>query len=407
LKDLKVTSPCTQDWEEMSGNEKIRFCSHCDLSVNNLSEMTRKEVKQLVKLSDGRLCVRYIQHPKTKAPVFADKFHQITRRTGIAAGVLGATLAASSLTYAQGDVGELRRTRTEKPATVTRISKLTYFDPIEDDKDKSQPAGTGKISGTVTDQTGAVIPESLVKITFGKISKITVTDENGFYVLENIPQGNYELSAKAPNFKDYIIPQVKIEKNSNETINVPLEVDGVATVVGAITVSFTITKPLINATIENKIKEVRSLIARGINVNDQDKGFAMRTALHAAVEENNLKIVTILLNAGADVNLLDEDGNTPLMMLNDETNSEIIKLLVNHGTDPNIQNKDGKRSALLNAAMEDNFKAMRILIEAGAKVNLKDEDGDTALDLTDDEKIRQLLIAYGAVEKSETEPVNN
>ncbi len=43
------------------------------------------------------------------------------------------------------------------------------------------------------------------------------------------------------------------------------------------------------------------------------------------------------------------------------------------------------------------------MIEAGADVNLRDDDGDSALDIVDDEKTGKLLIAYGALEKNENE----
>lgn len=390
-KDLKVVSPCTEDWEAMSGNEKVRFCSHCELSVNNLSEMTKQEAKKLARDSDGRLCVRYIKHPKTQAPVFADKLYKITRQTGIAAGVLGASLAATSLTYAQGTSGEILRTRTETP-TVSKSDNAF-------EKDKTSN-GSGKISGAVTDQAGAVIPNALVKITSGNFSKSTMSDSNGSYLFENIPIGTYEILFNAPGFSEHLVKKVTVQDKSYESINVQLEVQKVF-VSGAIAFTQIIENPLIQAVYNEKEKEVRSLIARGTDVNAKDKGFSSRTALHTAVEENNLKIVSILLNSGADVNLLDENGNTPLMMLDEETNVEIIKLLVKYGTNLNIQNTENKRTALINAAMEDNFKAMRVLIEAGADVNLRDSDGDSALDLIDNDIIEQLLIGFGAQEKSD------
>jgi hypothetical protein len=45
----------------MIGDERIRFCSQCQLSVNNVSEMTRKEIRKLIAKSEGTICVRYTQ----------------------------------------------------------------------------------------------------------------------------------------------------------------------------------------------------------------------------------------------------------------------------------------------------------------------------------------------------------
>jgi ankyrin repeat protein len=287
----------------------------------------------------------------------------------------------------------LDRPAEDKPA-VTRISKLTYSDPI--DKDADLPAVSGKLSGVITDRMGAVIPGALVEITFKNIKKTALSNDNGFYLFENLPEGTYTIIVRSPGFKEFNVPQMKIENNSDERINAQLDVEATSFTMGVMIARTVIENPLIQAVYNGNIKQVRSLIANGTDVNQTDPGFSSRTALHTAVEENNLKIVRILLDAGADVNSLDEEGNTPLMLLDDETNVDIVSLLIKYGAKLDIQNKENKRTALLGAAMEENFKAMRILIEGGANVNLRDEDGDSALDLTDDQKIRQLLIAYGA-----------
>lgn len=61
LKNLKIASPCSADWANMAGNERRRFCSECKLNVYNLSGMTRYDAENLLRVSEGRLCVRYFQ----------------------------------------------------------------------------------------------------------------------------------------------------------------------------------------------------------------------------------------------------------------------------------------------------------------------------------------------------------
>ncbi len=397
LKNLQVKSPCTEDWGKMSGNKKIRFCSHCNLNVNNISEMTEREAISLVKKSKGRLCVRYVQHPQTKAPVFANKFYKITRQTGIAAGVLGVSLVATTVTYAQGDVG-ISRTKSDENATISQLNKI--------EKEKSTTPN-GKIFGTITDQNGAVIPGTLIEIIGKDFKTSVISDDIGFYKFENLPNGIYEIKVKADYFKQKSFSQVEISANrENQTINAELEIEEIAVMVGGIGMSVDITNPLINGIFDNKIKDVKTHIARGFDVNTKDEGFYSKTALHVAVSDNKLAFVKLLLNAGADVNVLDENGETPLMMIEEETSEEIVKLLVKYGAKLDIQSKEYKKTALINAAMLDNFKAMRVLIEAGADVNLRDSDGDSALDIVDNEEIEQLLIAYGAVVEEDSETDN-
>ena len=58
LDKIKIASPCRANWEEMSGDERRRFCSLCQLNVYNLSEMTRDEAESFLINSEGRVCLR-------------------------------------------------------------------------------------------------------------------------------------------------------------------------------------------------------------------------------------------------------------------------------------------------------------------------------------------------------------
>jgi hypothetical protein len=59
LDNVRVATPCTADWEQMVGSEKVRFCTHCNLNVYNLSGMTKTEAERLIVHNEGRLCVRF------------------------------------------------------------------------------------------------------------------------------------------------------------------------------------------------------------------------------------------------------------------------------------------------------------------------------------------------------------
>ena len=74
------------------------------------------------------------------------------------------------------------------------------------------------------------------------------------------------------------------------------------------------------------------LIARGADVNEQDHFGA--TALHAAVAGNNLHVVRILLERGADPTLVEEAGKSPLDYAIESKFAEIIDLLCHHS--PNL-----------------------------------------------------------------------
>lgn len=59
LDNVRIASPCSQDWNGMLGDERKRFCGSCKLNVYNLSGMTKDEAENLLSNAEGRLCVRF------------------------------------------------------------------------------------------------------------------------------------------------------------------------------------------------------------------------------------------------------------------------------------------------------------------------------------------------------------
>jgi hypothetical protein len=61
LDNIRVASPCTADWNQMTGDDRTRHCGECRKNVYNLSGMTREEAEALLIERNGDLCVRYFQ----------------------------------------------------------------------------------------------------------------------------------------------------------------------------------------------------------------------------------------------------------------------------------------------------------------------------------------------------------
>jgi hypothetical protein len=59
LDHVTVAAPCNVGWDNMIGNEQVRFCSQCNLNVYNLSGMTKPDAERLIAQAEGRLCIRY------------------------------------------------------------------------------------------------------------------------------------------------------------------------------------------------------------------------------------------------------------------------------------------------------------------------------------------------------------
>jgi hypothetical protein len=59
LQQIRIASPCSAAWDEMQGDDRVRFCGHCQLNVYNLSAMSPQEAAAFVREKEGRLCVRF------------------------------------------------------------------------------------------------------------------------------------------------------------------------------------------------------------------------------------------------------------------------------------------------------------------------------------------------------------
>src|SRR5712671_1906416 len=93
---INITSPCPADWNSMLGDERIRFCEHCQLSVHNLPQLNSKYIRKLERKSAGSLCIRYFE-PNVTKPMPALVLHQIVRRASLlAASAFTASLSVSS-----------------------------------------------------------------------------------------------------------------------------------------------------------------------------------------------------------------------------------------------------------------------------------------------------------------------
>src|SRR5690349_15753519 len=79
---------------------------------------------------------------------------------------------------------------------------------------------TAQISGTVKDQSGAVLPgvEVTATQTGTGIARMTVTNETGSYALPNLPIGPYRLEATLPGFRSFVQTGIVLEVNASSSV---------------------------------------------------------------------------------------------------------------------------------------------------------------------------------------------
>ena len=126
------------------------------------------------------------------------------------------------------------------------------------------------------------------------------------------------------------------------------------------------------------VKEVETLIAAGVGVNDRDSLGA--TPLHDAAWAGETEVVKFLIRAGADVNARhNEGGSTPLHYAVLMNRPEVVDVLLDNGADLNIPYKAGEKPFTL-AAAGGFGRIAALLIARGANINAQDATGSTALE---------------------------
>ena len=401
---LRIASPCEMDWDSMLGNDRIRFCEHCQLAVHNIDFATPKQIRRLVARSRGRLCVNYRQPEVTRRapPVL----YKIGRRTSvIAASAFSATLSISTALAAPANLNST--VFPNETAFATRPLAQPY------------PFGGARLFGYVFDPNGAAIVGASVTLTNSEtnIPHQSFTSGDGQYQIEGLVPGTYHLKVSSKGFQTSDLPNLSVRENDNNRIDQTLSIAPVEaevtvrdqdvqrlSVSGAIAIVMP-SDPLVKAAMEDDLEAVKTLLLNHPDVNARDKG-TQHSALDRAVLNGNREMVQVLLWAKADVNVRDNAGQTPLMMIGDDTTSEIVWDLINNGAKINLRDKEGD-TALISTAHVDNVEALKVLLDAGAKVNETNNDGQTALMIAAEygklHNVRALILAGADVNARDKE----
>ena len=123
--------------------------------------------------------------------------------------------------------------------------------------------------------------------------------------------------------------------------------------------------------------------------------------IHRAAYYGNIDTVEKLIQTGQDINCRNRKGNTPLMMAllgtsNKKTKGKLLNFLLNHGADVNAVNEDGD-STLHVAINASSKKFVESLLNSGADNTLVNTSGQTASQLAyqlGNVKLGTLLLFY-------------
>lgn len=132
---------------------------------------------------------------------------------------------------------------------------------------------------------------------------------------------------------------------------------------------------LLIATMQNNLKDIEYSLNMGADINTIDDCVYNdgKTPLIISICNNNKRIVDYLIDRHADPNKRTYNGNTALIYtIGRDFDEDIIKKLIGIGADVNITGVDNT-SPLIQAAIMSSYVALKILIDAGANWNLKND----------------------------------
>ncbi len=154
---------------------------------------------------------------------------------------------------------------------------------------------------------------------------------------------------------------------------------------------------LVEAVQKQDRKAARLLIEQQVDVNTRQADGS--TALAWAAHWDDLETAVLLIRAGADVNLANDLGVTPLMLASLNANADIAaKIFEVPAADPNLTRATGE-TALMMASRTGSAPIVKLLLAHGANPNAKTSAGDTALMFAASERhsdVARQLVDAGA-----------
>jgi ankyrin repeat protein len=134
--------------------------------------------------------------------------------------------------------------------------------------------------------------------------------------------------------------------------------------------AFPAAAPLVDAVKARDKAAILKLLQQKVNVNTPEVDGT--TALHWAVQQDDLDLVQRLIRAGANVKVTNDYGSTPMSEAATVANPAVLEALLKAGADVNSPNQDGQ-TALMAVARTGKVDAARVLLSHGANVNAKEQ----------------------------------
>ncbi len=156
---------------------------------------------------------------------------------------------------------------------------------------------------------------------------------------------------------------------------------------------------LMNVTKNNSFKAAAFLLKNGVEVNKRDMfGDTVLSHTYSHLGHDYRKIISLLLQYGANPNILNNSKQPPIYSVLDNGNKAIAEILVAHGAKPFFENKH--RTTLHLAARVQSRYIVDAILKQGIDINIQNIDGNTPLHYAAryycEEKFFNYMVQQGA-----------
>src|SRR5258708_7400706 len=184
----------------MPGSDRVRHCGECNKNVYNLSEMTRREAKTLLREKEVQLCARLYR--RADGAILT---------SNCPAGLRAIGRGISRVAGAAGSAG----------VKFFSAAPQGPFFPIPS---AQQQESSSSVVGIVQDISGAIIPNAVIELTRNASNERPHVDfdKEGKFLLKSLSRGTYTIRIRVPGFREYTKP-ITLASRQEFKLNVTME----------------------------------------------------------------------------------------------------------------------------------------------------------------------------------------
>lgn len=203
---LRIASPCSEQWNEMPPNDKGRHCAHCQKTVIDFTGMTDAELFAFFSKQQGSVCGRF-------------NSKQLHRDINI-------PFQPKSRLYRLAIACSLTLIFTQVPESHARVKQtIELFAAYEEDKSEAATViqNTATIDGVVVTSERKRIQDAIVMLKQNdSLVKTTTTSKRGQFAFKNLQPGTYDVYIKCDPTGYQFVREIheRVSIGANDTISV-------------------------------------------------------------------------------------------------------------------------------------------------------------------------------------------